>query len=339
LTDIHHRGEKMTSNLTCSTDSAVTLSVAVEQFIEAKKAQRLSNNTLIEYKRTLRYFREFFENDDPQFSEISPHQIRKFLNSLDRLSKKSLLNAHIGLSSLWHWANEEEICAENIMRKVSRPRPEIRAIQPYSHEEVDRLFNAIGSSVEYTIPGKRSCSNRLAYYYRTRAILLLLIDNGIRAEELCHIHVKDLGPTNIRVFGKGDKERLVPITECTYDAILTYIQRERPGGPPQQEDFVFITRNGKSILGDQLYHMIARVGMRAGVKAYPHKFRHTFSINFLRNGGNIFALQAILGHASLEMVKRYLSIATADIEVVHRAASVVNCWHLGAISVDAPISL
>jgi site-specific recombinase XerD len=198
------------------------------------------------------------------------------------------------------------------------------------------LFDAICFSAEYTRPGKRSCSNRLPYYYRTRAILLLLIDNGIRAEELCHIRAKDLGPTTIRVFGKGDKERLVPISECTYDAIQAYIQQERPGGSPHYEDYVFITKSGKSIKGDQLYHRIANVGVRAGVKTYPHRFRHTFSINFLRNGGNIFALQAILGHASLEMVKRYLAIAMADIEVAHRSASVVNCWHLGAISVDAP---
>jgi site-specific recombinase XerD len=329
----------MTSNLTCPLGMAATLSVAVEQFIEAKQAQRLSKNTLIEYKRTLRRFKQFFENEDPLMSVITPVNIRKFMNSLGGLSKKSLLNVHIGLSSFWHWASEEEICTENIMRKVSRPRPEIRAVQPFSHEEVDRLFNGICFSVEYTRPGKKSCSNRLPYYYRTRAILLLLIDNGIRAEELCHIRAKDLGATTIRVFGKGAKERLVPISECTYGAIQKYIKQERPNGPPQHEDFVFITKSGKPIKGDQLYHMILKIGGRVGVKAYPHKFRHTFAINFLRNGGNIFALQAILGHASLEMVKRYLSIAMADIEVVHRSASVVNCWHLGAISVNAPISI
>jgi integrase/recombinase XerD len=294
----------MTSNLTCSTDSAATLSVTVEQFVEAKQAQRLSKNTLIEYKRTLRRFREFFEKQDPLMSAITPVDIRKFMNSLDGLSKKSLLNVHIGLSSLWHWATDEGLCSDNIMHKVSRPRPEVRAVQPFSHEEVDQLFSAIGFSAEYTRAGKRSCSNRLLYYYRTRAILLLLIDNGIRAEELCHIHAKDLGATTIKVFGKGAKERLVPISDCTYDAIQEYIKQERPSGPPQYEDFVFITKSGKPIKGDQLYHMIAKVGVRAGVKAYPHKFRHTFAINFLRNGGNIFALQAILGHASLEMVKR-----------------------------------
>jgi site-specific recombinase XerD len=225
------------------------------------------------------------------------------------------------------------------MHKVARPRPEIRAVQPFTHEEVDRLFNGICFSVEYSRPGKRSCSIRLPYYYRTRAILLVLIDNGIRENELCHIRAKDLDGTTIKVFGKGAKERIVPISDCTQLAIQDYIQQERPGEPPQNEEFIFVTKSGKQIMGDQLYHMILKIGLRTGIKAYPHKFRHTFAINFLRNGGNIYALQAILGHASLEMVKRYLVIANADIEAVHRSASVVNCWHLGAISADAPVSV
>jgi integrase/recombinase XerD len=329
----------MPSNVTCPPISTATLSVAVEQFIEAKQAQRLSKNTLIEYNRTLRYFKEFFENEDPLMSAITQVDIRKFMNTLDHLSKKSLLNVHIGLSSLWHWASDEGLCTDNIMHKVARPRPEIRAVQPFSHEEVDRLFNGICFSIEYSRPGKRSCSSRLPYYYRTRAILLVLLDNGIRENELCHIRAKDLDGTTIKVFGKGAKERIVPISDCTFLAIQEYIQQERPGDPPQNEEFVFITKSGKPIMGDQLYHMVLKIGLRTGVKAYPHKFRHTFAINFLRNGGNIYALQAILGHASLEMVKRYLAIANADIEAVHRSASVVNCWHLGAISADAPVSV
>jgi integrase/recombinase XerD len=328
----------MTSNVTCPLDSTATLSVAVEQFVEAKTAQRLSNNTLIDYKRTLRYFRQFFGDEDPGFSGITPHQIRKFLNTMPHLSKKTLLNVHVGLSSLWHWATDEGLCPENTMHKVARPRPEIRTIQPFTHEEVDKLFNAL-FSVRYTVPGKRSCSNPLPYR-RTRAMMLILFDNGIRELELCHIRARDLTPTTIKVFGKGDKERLLPISEATFEAVQDYFREERPGGPPKNsEDFAFITKTGKPLGGDELYHQIARVGARAGVKAYPHKCRHTFAINFLINGGNVFALQAILGHASLEMVKRYLSIAMADIQAVHRIASVVNCWQLGTIGIGIPISL
>jgi len=323
----------MTDNVPCQLESTATLSVAVEQFIEAKQAQRLSKNTLIDYKRTLRRMSEFIDGD-PQMSEITPVDIRKFMNSLDTLSKKSLLNVHIGLLSLWHWANDEDLCTENIMRKVNRPRPEIRAIQPFSREEVNQMFITLGYSVEYSRPGKKPCSNRLLNYHRTRAMVLLLLDNGIRASELCNIRYRDFSDSKIMVFGKGSKERMVPISETTRDAINDYIKTERPGDPINSDDYIFVTKIGTPLNGDELYHLIIKVGKRAKVKAYPHKFRHTFAINFLRNGGNIYALQAILGHASLEMVKRYLAIAEADIEAVHLKASIVNCWNLGEVGIE-----
>lgn len=320
-----------------SSGSTVKLSTTVEQFVEAKQAQRLSKNTLIDYRRTYRRFLLYFGTNDPLICEITPHDVRGFLNSLNTLSKKSILNVHIGLSSLWRWATDEGICPENIMYKVSRPRPEIRAIQPFTRDEVNRMFKAICYSAEYSLPGKRSCSNRLLNNYRMRAILLTLIDNGLRAEELCNIRARDLSAARIKVFGKGAKERFVPISTTTRQAILDYIQKERNGGSPGYDDFLFVTKNGNPIKGDQLYHMIQKLGNRSGVKANPHKFRHTFAINFLRNGGNIFALQAILGHASLEMVKRYLAIAVADVEAVHQNASVVNCWNLGDLWLDNSI--
>jgi len=96
-----------------------------------------------------------------------------------------------------------------------------------------------------------------------------------------------------------------------------------------QHEHVFVTSSGKRLFAHDLYHRILRIGQKAGIHANPHRFRHTFAINFLRNGGDICALQAISGHTSLEMVKRYLAIARADVETAHKKASPVICWNLG----------
>jgi site-specific recombinase XerD len=259
--------------------------------------------------------------------EITPNDIREFLNTFDNLSKKTVLNCHIGLSSFFRCAEEDELCSVNIMRRVRRPRPEKRVIQPLSEEEAKRLLEFVGKSKEYSRPGKRTCSHTTQCYYRNRAILLLLLDTGIRASELCGIRFKDINNRIIKVFGKGDKERLVPISSVTYEAILIYIEKERLERH-SFEEFVFVSQSGGKIRTDNLYHMCSRIGDRIGVHVNPHKFRHTFAINFLRNGGNIYALQMILGHSSLEMVKRYLAIADSDIEKIHLTASPVMCWEI-----------
>ena len=80
---------------------------------------------------------------------------------------------------------------------------------------------------------------------------------------------------------------------------------------------------------DVLIKLLVRMGQRAGVaNVHPHRFRHTFAINFLRNGGNAYALQMMLGHSTMEMVKRYLALAQADVEAAHRQASPVANWRL-----------
>ncbi len=92
---------------------------------------------------------------------------------------------------------------------------------------------------------------------------------------------------------------------------------------------VFVSSSGHPIECDDLAKLLARIRRRAGVvKVHSHRFRHTFAINFWRNGGNAYALQMVLGHSTIEMVKRYLALAQADVEAAHRQASPVASWRL-----------
>jgi site-specific recombinase XerD len=214
------------------------------------------------------------------------------------------------------------------MQNVDRPHPEVRIISPFSKEEVDRMFLSLDHSREYTRQGKKACTHRVPDHRRNKAILLLLLDTGIRASELCGLRFKDfIDYSHIRVFGKGSKERILTLSPATITAIEDYVQNERPvvNGI---SSYVFVTKNSTHLKSDDLYHRILKICERAGIHAHPHRFRHTFAINFLRNGGDIYTLQAILGHSTLEMVKRYLSIANIDVEMAHKKASPVICWSL-----------
>ena len=121
--------------------------------------------------------------------------------------------------------------------------------------------------------------------------------------------------------GKGSKERILPICPRVAQALWKYLASRGvtlPGEP------LFATANGTPMDRHRLLKQLGAIGRRAGVKnVHPHRFRHTFAINFLRNGGNAYTLQMILGHSTMDMVKTYLNIAQADIQSVHRLASPV----------------
>jgi len=129
------------------------------------------------------------------------------------------------------------------------------------------------------------------------------------------------------VHGKGAKDRIVPLSQQTRERLHAYTSLRKRS----TKDYVFLTQNNDPLTRDSLREIITRVAKRAGVShIHPHKFRHTFAINFLRNGGDIFSLQMILGHETLDMVKRYLAIAQLDIQSAHRKASPIIGWGLGS---------
>jgi site-specific recombinase XerD len=126
--------------------------------------------------------------------------------------------------------------------------------------------------------------------------------------------------------GKGDKERILPFSARTGKAIWRYMATLKNRNP---EEPVFVRKEGRSLDGHSLLKVIKVIGRRAGVRgATVHRFRHTFAINFLRNGGDPWSLQMMLGHATLEMVKKTLALANADLEKNHRVASPVDHWRL-----------
>jgi integrase/recombinase XerD len=242
------QGDK--NSMDSNSSSQIRLSSVIRQFIEAKNAQCLSKNTLIDYSRTYKKLCSFLV-DDRCFTEISVIDIRQFMNSQSHLSKKTRLNIHIGLSSLWKWAIDEELCTVNIMRKIHRPKPEKRAIIPFSRTEIERIF--------------ASLDPESLQYKRDRAILLVLLDTGMRASELCMLKNGGWSGMKMLVYGKGDKERVLPMSSITYQALSEYLRaddRENLG----PKEYLFLTYRKKSFRNDDLYHMINKLGEEVGIK-------------------------------------------------------------------------
>ena len=302
-------------------------SKVVEGFVLSMSARHLSEHTIADYTRTLDKFAAFLEDDKP-VHEITSQHIEHFLASFKGLSNKSLLNYYVGLSSLWSWLVKEEIVKTNIVRKLTPPKSERKDITPFTEAEVKAIMSALNRSRVY-VRGGRNVDHSLGSFERNRAIVLLFLDVGIRASELCDLLIEDLDVRNNRVFvrkGKGMKERMLPFSPRTGQMIWRYLATRKDADPGEP---LFISKLNRPMSRQKLSEMFRVIGRRANVKGvYPHRFRHTFAIQYLRNGGNAYTLQAMLGHSTLDTVKIYLKIAQIDIDDVHRRASPVDNWRL-----------
>ncbi len=308
-----------------------TLSQIVEGYTLYAQARQLSPHTLADYHNTFRKLSAFLE-EDPPIQQITRQDLERFL-AAQKVSKKTLLNYHTGLSALWRWSYSEGYASSILPRQIDPPRPGRRDIHPFSEADLRSIWNAISSSKIYLNHGTTT-SNLLPNVDRNRAIFILLLDTGLRADELCSLHVCDVDLNNRFVHvvsGKNDAERFVPFCPKTGQALWKYQSlRSKSGFNVQRSnversnDPYFVTLDGAPLDRHRLLKQLRSLGRRANVSdCHPHRFRHTFAIFYLRNGGDAYSLQVILGHSSMDMVKKYLQIARSDLENFHRIASPV----------------
>ena len=175
-------------------------------------------------------------------------------------------------------------------------------IRPLTADEIDQLVN-------YQNP-------LTAIGCRDISILILMIDTGIRLSELFGLHCEDAHVEEgyLKVMGKGNKERIVPVGATAQKMLWRYIIHFRPVPPIRVDNYLFLTLDGKPLKPNAVKLVMKRWGKKAGVpRLHAHLCRHTFATNFLAyHCGDVFRLQQILGHTSLEMVRRYVHYASTQ---------------------------
>jgi site-specific recombinase XerD len=288
-----------------------TLAQTIEDFVSAKKAERYSPWTIDDYMATFSKFQAFAGKT--AFEAIDADMVRRFLADQDGISDKTLCNYHTALSSLWTWAVENGFAKEHVVRKIRRPTYVTPRIVPFTETEIHKIL--------------RSCRCR-----RDRAIVMVLLDTGMRAAELTHLEIDDWVDQSLRIrCGKGKKSRIVPVSDPTDKAIHRQLLKRKVGLAGIAGGGALFASNisGNPLRYTALSSLMDRLEKYASVDGVRcHRFRHTFAINFLRNGGDIFTLKRILGHSTLMMVQRYLDIAQSDLARAHAQASPVLNWKI-----------
>lgn len=323
---------------------SITLSQAISGYLLDAHARRLSEHTITDYQNSFRKLQAFLVQDLP-LPAITVEQLRAFFADLAvprapagvaprparPIGKKQSLNIHTGLAALWTWCVRNDFAETNLVHAIQRPRPEKPAIIPFSQDDIRRLLAECSRSRSYMRAGQRITDRERPTAERDRAIILLLLDTGIRASELCGLRIIDVDLRNdrITVTGKGSKQRHLPIGPLTSKALWKYVAAERKEAKVNERLFLGSALPAAPLSRDGLLKFFYRLGARANVAdVHPHRFRHTFAIQYLRNGGNTRALQEALGHETLEMIRTYTRIAEADLVNGHKLASPVENWRL-----------
>lgn len=286
----------------------------------------LTDKTAKRYSYVFNRLYKFLGN--VQVEEITSQDIKKFLRHLKnetKLSERSIFDYYGTLSSFWSWA-EKELEIEHVIRgKIDRPRFTKRKIEPLTMDEVKKLIKACDYSQAWK--NKPSSRNKNSLMLRDKAAIIVMVDCGIRVGELCALTIADYNGQRLHVRqGKWGKERFLPLGTRAKKALWRYLSIR---GDPEPDEPLLASRAGTALDTKNVGRMCRTTGKRAGVpNVHPHRFRHTFAIEFLRNGGNPYELKEMLGHSTLNMVLNYLALAETDLEKAQRRSSPADKWRL-----------
>jgi len=275
------------------------------------ESRGLSPGTLTFYRQKLSPFLAFLQGqgvDSPQ--AVTPEHVRAYLVSLREGHNAGGTHCHWRALRAWlrFLAREGDITGTPL-GKVSAPKLPKTILEPVSLETVAQMLKA--------------CTGRHAD--RDRALLLTLLDSGLRAAEVCALDTGDLDLATGRVLirhGKGDKGRVVFLGAKARKAVLRYLKTRQDLAPTSP---LFATGDGGRLTYWALRSILVRRARAAGV-ATPsaHDFRRAFALLSLRGGCDIMALQKLMGHASLDVLRRYLAQGEDDLREAHRKSSPVD---------------
>ncbi len=289
------------------------LAIAADAFLTDRQAAGKARGTVENYRDHLKNFITHCDAQAVQHvHELTADFIRRYLLRLAETHNPGGVHGYFRTLRAWlNWIEREEVMPpewKNPIRKVAAPKVPENILEPVTLEAVTALLGACKQ-------GKHA--------ERDKAIFLLLLDTGIRARELCNLNLEDVdmggGAITIRK-SKSGKPRLVYIGRTTRRALRAYL-RTRRGDCPALFASAFDDR--LSYLG--LREILRRRARDAGI-AEPtlHQFRRAFAIGYLRNGGDVFTLQKLMGHSDLGVLRLYLKLSDQDARSAHSKYSPVD---------------
>jgi site-specific recombinase XerD len=311
----------------------VTLPILVEYYATSKQVKGCSKKTLIGIRSNLNKFIRFLEKrgHSLKLSELTIHDARAYVASLQGTVTKyeghiltpphpnctyspQTVHTHVwALRGFSTWLEREGYTKTPLFALLDLPKLPQKKIDVLSPEEIQKIMNTINPN---SFKGAR-----------LSVMILLMLDSGIRASELIGLKLADVDWNRgvFKVFGKGSKERFVPLGATAKQSLLRYVQVFRPKPARDDIDNVFVSLDGYPLTVNALVRIMHRLGKSSGVpRLHAHLLRHTCGVQYLIVGGDTKSLQMFLGHASPSMTSHYEQFKDEHVMAQHRKFSPVD---------------
>lgn len=259
----------------------------------------MSLNTVAAYTADASRFLTSLD-EDIDLTDITTADFASFIGDMHDvgISPRSRARIISGIKSFFAFLTLEGDIAVDPTLQLDNPRIPAHLPDVLSIDEIDSII----ASADLSSGAER----------RNRAIVETLYSCGLRVSELCSLTLSQihLDDRFIIVHGKGNKERLVPMSETSAAYIIEYLNNDRPAAAPGSEDTLFLNRFGKPLSRVMVFKIIKNLAQRAGIdkNISPHTFRHSFATHLLEGGANLRAIQTMLGHESIATTEIYLHV-------------------------------
>ncbi len=296
---------------------------SVDSYLRHLAIERgVSKNTIAAYRRDLNTYIAFLEEVSiSEVSEVTELVVSDFAQSLSLkrgLVSSSIARTLAAVRGLHKYLLQENHLTQDVASNVKPPKAARRLPKAITVEQVEALLSASG-------PDPDSADAVASIRVRDRALLELLYATGARVSEIVNLDLDDLvDPTLVRLFGKGSKERIVPVGSFAQRALQAYLVRTRPGlvslgkGTPA----LFLNQRGGRLSRQSAWQIIADAAAEAdlGVEVSPHTMRHSFATHLLEGGADVRVVQELLGHSSVATTQIYTLVTVDRLREVYSEA-------------------
>ena len=271
--------------------------------------RRMAKNTTMSYIRDLYLYQKFLEKDKKitETIKIQRSDIENYLEYLakEEYTSKSIARKLTAIKNFHKYLTATGKLTSDVSLTIDRPKLAKALPNVLTVDEVDRLLD-----IKVDTP----------FDYRNKAMLELLYGTGLRISELLDLKLTDVDFENciVRCFGKGSKERIVPIGEYIIDSLNNYLEygRNKLINKNKVSDYLFLNNRGGRISRFSFFKILKKILREKGIKkdVSPHSLRHSFATHMLENGADLRSIQELLGHSDISTTRIYTHITNKKIE-------------------------